>query len=83
MFPKQEYYAELAFVCHVTQNIRNMVLPKTLARAFIYYKPHYFFLLSFYLYLNITGRDWGQEENGTTEDEMAGWHHRLDGHEFE
>ena len=28
------------------------------------------------------GRDWGQEENGTTEDEMAGWHHRLNGHEF-
>ena len=27
------------------------------------------------------GRDWGQEENGTTEDEMAGWHHWLDGHE--
>ena len=29
------------------------------------------------------GRDWGQEEKGTTEDEMAGWHHRLNGHEFE
>ena len=29
------------------------------------------------------GRDWGQEEKGTTEDEMPGWHHRLDGHEFE
>ena len=28
------------------------------------------------------GRDWGQEEKGTTEDEMAGWLHRLDGHEF-
>ena len=28
------------------------------------------------------GRDWGQEEKGTTEDEMSGWHHRLDGHEF-
>ena len=28
------------------------------------------------------GRDWGQEEKGTTEDEMAGWHHRLDGREF-
>ena len=27
------------------------------------------------------GRDWQQEEKGTTEDEMAGWHHRLDGHE--
>ena len=29
------------------------------------------------------GRDWGQEQKGTTEDEMAGWHHRLDGREFE
>ena len=29
------------------------------------------------------GRDWGQEEKGTTEDEMAGWYHRLDGCEFE
>ena len=29
------------------------------------------------------GRDWGQEEKGTTEDEMTGWHHQLDGHEFE
>ena len=29
------------------------------------------------------GRDRGQEEKGTTEDEMAGWHHQLDAHEFE
>ena len=29
------------------------------------------------------GRDWGLEEKGTTEDEMAEWHHRLDGREFE
>ena len=29
------------------------------------------------------GRDWGQEEKGTTEDEMAGWHHRLNGCKFE
>ena len=29
------------------------------------------------------GRDWGQEEKGVTEDEMAGWHHWLDGHESE
>ena len=28
------------------------------------------------------GRDWGQEEKGMTVDEMAGWHHRLNGHEF-
>ena len=29
------------------------------------------------------GRDWGQEEKRTTEDEMAGWHHQLNGHELE
>ena len=29
------------------------------------------------------GNDWRQEEKGTTEDEMVGWHHRLNGHEFE
>ena len=29
------------------------------------------------------GRDWGQEKKGMTEDEMVGWHHRLDGHEFQ
>ena len=28
------------------------------------------------------GRDWGQEGKGMTEDEMDGWHHQLDGHEF-
>ena len=29
------------------------------------------------------GKDWRQEEKGRTEDEKVGWHHRLDGHEFE
>ena len=29
------------------------------------------------------GNSWGQEEKGTTEDEMAGWHHWFNGHEFE
>ena len=33
--------------------------------------------------LSDAGRDWGQEEKGTTEDEMAEWHHGLDGHESE
>ena len=28
------------------------------------------------------GKDWGQEEKGMKEDEMFGWHHRLNGHEF-
>ena len=29
------------------------------------------------------GKDWGQEKKGSTEDEMLGWHHQLNGHEFE
>ena len=29
------------------------------------------------------GKDWRQKEKGATEDEMVGWHHQLDGHEFE
>ena len=29
------------------------------------------------------GRDWEQEEKGMTEDEMTGWHHQLNGHDFE
>ena len=29
------------------------------------------------------GQDWREEETGTTEDEMVGWHHQLNGHEFE
>ena len=30
----------------------------------------------------VAGKDWGQEEKGMTEDDMVGWHHQLDGHEF-
>ena len=41
--------------------------------------------LNFYLFLKDSdaGRDWGQEEKGTTEDEMAGWYHWLNGRESE
>ena len=31
----------------------------------------------------VAGKDWRQEEKGVTEDEMVGWHHQLNGHEFE
>ena len=31
----------------------------------------------------VAGKDWRQEEKGTTEDELVGWHHQLNGHEFE
>ena len=43
--------------------------------------PYSNLIFSFLKSLNI-GRDWGKEEKGMTEDEMAGWHHQLDGHEF-
>ena len=46
-------------------------LPKTTLTALFLPKPP-----------SNAGRDWGQEEKGTTEDEMAGWHHRLDGRGF-
>ena len=39
-----------------------------------------------YFHLDVpsdAGRDWGQEQKGKTEDKMAGWHHRLNGCEFE
>ena len=35
-----------------------------------------------YIYISDAGRDWGQEEKGTKEDEMVGWHHRLNGYGF-
>ena len=38
---------------------------------------------SWFIVKDDAGRDWGQEEKGTTEDEMAGRHHRHNGHEFE
>ena len=41
------------------------------------------FLSLWHLIDSDVGRDWGQEEKGTTEDEMAGWHHRLNGRESE
>ena len=33
--------------------------------------------------LRYAGKDWRWEEKGMTEDELVGWHHRLNGHEFE
>ena len=41
------------------------------------------FLILHYLLESDAGRDWGQEEKGITEDEMAEWHHGLDGRESE
>ena len=50
-----------------------------LERLMLKLKLHYFGHLIF----PDAGKDWRQVEKGTTEDEMIGWHHWLDGHEFE
>ena len=50
------------------------------AETLILWPPH---AKSWLLEKTDAGKDWGQEEKGMTEDEMAGWHHWLDGHEFE
>ena len=51
------------------------------AEALIHWPPH---VKSWLIGKDsVAGRDWGQEEKGTTEDEMAGWHHWLNGHGFE
>ena len=52
---------------------------RTDAETPILWPPH---AKSWLLEKTDAGKDWGQEEKGMTEDEMAGWHHRLDGHEF-
>ena len=68
------------------QSILKEIRPGcSLERLMIKLKLQYFgYLMQSWLVKDFdAGRDWGQEEKGTTEDEMAGWHHRLDGREFE
>ena len=49
-----------------------------------FFTVYYYFANQLISLLDMSkGRDWGQEEKGTTEDEMAGWHHWLDGRESE
>ena len=55
---------------------------KVYASSFVLFSQDCFGNSSSFVVQYDAGRDWGQEEKGTTEDEMAGWHHRLDGHEF-
>ena len=63
---------------------RFIHLIRTDSNAFLFYSWVIFHAKSWLIRKGSDAwRDWGQEEKGTTEDEMAGWHHRLNGHEFE
>ena len=72
-----------------TQSILKEISPEySLEGLMLKLKLQYFGHLmlrtdSFEKTLILNGKDWRQEEKGTTEDEMVGWPHRLDGHEFE
>ena len=69
------------------QSILNEIIPKYLLEGLMLKLKHQYFghLMRRVDSLEKTdaGRDWGQEEKGTTKDEMAGWHHRLNGCESE
>ena len=52
-----------------TSSLLSTLLPQEFASIFMLHSTM------------VNGRDWGQEEKGATEDEMAGWHHGLDGRE--
>ena len=72
----------------------NMVVSWVLCCVSVYTMIHYYirFITSLSTPLSLNwltgkdpdaGRDWGQEGKGKTEDKMVGWHHQLNGHEFE
>ena len=65
------------------QSMLKQISPKlSLEGLMLKLKFQYFGHLTRRLEKTDAGRDWGQEEKGTTEDEMAEWHHELDAHEF-
>ena len=77
------YFKPLIYPVHPKGNQSWVFIGRTDAEAetLILWPPH---VISWLIGKDPdAGRDWGQEKKGTTEDEMAGWHHRLDGREFE
>jgi len=64
---------------YLRATIPSPITVELLSYCFFFYEKIIFYFIFFRL---DAGRDWGQEEKGTTEDEMAGWHHQFDGHKF-
>ena len=62
---------------------KSVWLPHTSICENVFYGSIYVCVKSWLIWKDPdAGKDWGQEDKGTTEDEMVGWHHRLDGHGF-
>ena len=70
---------------HISKSIAYFNLLKRTKKLFFQPANHDSFIRTTWLIGKDSdvGRDWGQEEKGTTEDEMAGWHHWLDRRKFE
>ena len=64
----------LAISCLTTSNLPGISLEGVMLKLKLQYFGHLMQIVDS-LEKTHTGRDWGQEEKGTTEDEMAGWHH--------
>ena len=87
-FPRLEFWSKIyIFLMRSNQSILKEISPGiSLVGMMLKLKLQYFgHLMRRVDSLEKTdaGRDWGQKEKGTTEDEMAGWHHRLNGRESE
>ena len=81
-FSRQEYWSGLSFpspLDHVLSELFTITRPSWVA---LHCMAHSFIELDLGKDSD-AGKDWRQEEKGMTEDEMVGWHHRLNGHEFE
>ena len=64
--------------------LKEISLEYSLEGLMLKLKLQYFGHLSWLIWKDPdSGKDWRREEKGMTEDEMVGWHHRLNGHEFE
>ena len=83
LYADKEEFTQFYFLRKKIQHDIEITLPNSSLLgqlSFFFPCPLLFQPLPFFCCLR---RDWGQEKKGTTEDEMAGWHHWLDGHEFE
>ena len=68
--PEENQLFQLIFIGRIDAEAETSILWPPAAKNWLIWKdPH-------------AGEDWRQEEKGTTEDEVIGWHHRLDGHGF-
>ena len=78
----QDHMSEQCGPAELTHNINHHICPYCLQILKLQYFGHLMRRADSFEKDPDAGKGWEQEEKGTTEDEMVGWHHRLDGHGF-